>query len=174
MDKDFTVIEGLVSDFESGAPIDSVLADINSDEDLLWHWGSDHFSDTDEFFFLAHESDVFLVHEVIEDYFDRQHLLQLNYEDIQAFIASRIDSCVDSGSAAVHFCEVSKSIVSALGEERGQAGIGFVRMDITRTQSERFQKLLDEGYLFLPNQYFVIGEELMAEKYQKFIFDRLK
>jgi hypothetical protein len=73
MDTDFTVIEGLVSEFESGAPIDSVLADINSDEDLLWHWGSDHFSDTDEFFFLAHESDVFLVHEVIEDYFDRQH-----------------------------------------------------------------------------------------------------
>jgi len=57
MDTDFTVIEGLVSEFECGAPIDSVLADINSDEDLLWHWGSDHFSDT-EFFFLAHDSIV--------------------------------------------------------------------------------------------------------------------
>ena len=39
MSHDFSKIDQLVSDFESGLPVDSILAEINADEDLRWQWG---------------------------------------------------------------------------------------------------------------------------------------
>jgi hypothetical protein len=165
----------LVSSFESGLTVESLLADINANEDLKCEWLYEHFSNSDEFFFIVHKSEVFRTDDDLYEYFDQDTLLQMGDDQVVAFINSRIDSCIDQGDAlAVHFHEVSQSIISAIGESWGQEGIHFVDIDITDTRAERFQKLLDEGYLFVSNEHIVILEEFLVEKYQKFIRDRLK
>ena len=172
MAEDFSKIDQLVSDFESSLPIDSLLAEINADEDLLWNWHEKF--EVYEFVFIVPESAVFITDDSIREYYEPEYLLQLGDDEVVGFVTSQIEGCIESGDTpAVHFCEISRSIVSVIGEQRGQAGIGFVEMDITKTRSEKFQRLYEIGYLFLPNEHFVIDEEFLVEKYQKFIRDRL-
>lgn len=173
MSYDFSKIDQLVSDFETSLPVDLLLAEINADEDFRWNWGYENF-EVHEFAFIVPESAVFITDDYIEEYYEPEYLLQLGDDAVVGFVTSQIEGCIESGDTpAIHFCEMSRSIVSAIGEQRGQAGIGFVEMDITKTRSEKFQRLYDEGYLFLPNEHFVIDKELLIEKYQKLIRDRL-
>ena len=173
MGVNFSKIDQLVSDFEAELPVQVLLEEINEDEELRWEWGHDHLGDI-EFYFVIHERSVFFLDDHIEDYYESDYLMQLGDEQIPMFIYQQIESCIESGDApAVHFCEVSESIVSAIGEVRGQAGIGFVDMDITKSRFDKFQKLLDQGYLFLPNEHFALDEKLLIEKYEKLIREQL-
>mgnify|MGYP001120903832 CR=1 FL=1 len=45
MTEDFSKIDQLVSEVASGLPVDSILAEINADEDLRWNWGYENFGD---------------------------------------------------------------------------------------------------------------------------------
>lgn len=116
MTKDFSKIDRLVADLEAGLSVDSLLAEINADEDLRWNWGQEHFVDCD-FFFVVHESSIFMTDDDIEDYFDPEYLLLLRDAQVTDFVTSQLERCIDSGnSSAIHFCEISNSAVSAVGE----------------------------------------------------------
>ena len=172
MTVDFSKIDRLVSDFESGLSVDTLLAELNDDKELGWELGYELFDF--DFYFVVHESSVFVTDDDIEDYFETSFLLQLRDDQILEFVNSQIESCIDGGDVpAVNFCDIGGSCISAIGEVRGQAGIEFVDIDITKTRSDRFKKLLDQGCLFLPTEHFVIDENLLIEKYQKFIRNRL-
>ena len=170
---DFWKIDRLVKEFEMGFYPQELVDEINEDEDLRWDWGHENFSEI-EFYFLVHESEVFFLHDNIEDYFERRYLLELQGAEVENFVTNRIESCIERGDAlAVHYCGVSKSVVSAIGECRGQAGIGFVDFDITSTRSMKFAKLIDAGWLFLPNEHHVIPGNVLMEKYQRLIRERV-
>ena len=172
MTVDFSKIDRLVSDFESGLSVDTLLTELNDDKELGWELGYELFDF--DFYFVVHESSVFVTDDDIEDYFETSYLLQLRDDQILEFVNSQIESCIEGGDVpAVNFCDIGGSCISAIGEVRGQAGIEFVDIDITKTRSDRFKKLLDQGCLFLPNEHFVIDENLLIEKYQKFIRNRL-
>jgi hypothetical protein len=173
MTEDFSKIDQLISDFESGSSVDSLLAEINSDESLMFQWGQDHFDDFD-FNFVVHEREIFITDGSLEEFYDLDELRKIRNNHVVEFIYDQVKDCVDSEVPAIHFFDNDRSVISAMSDIRGQGGYWFVDFDITENRSVRYQKLLDEGYLFLPNEHFVIDEELLIEKYQKLIRDRLK
>ena len=172
MTGDLSKIDRLVSDFEAGHGVETVLAEINSDESLLFDWGHNHFDDQD-CSFLVHEREIFVLEDSLEEYFDLDELRSIRDDQVAQFICDRFEGSFDGEVRAVHFFEISGSVISAIGDLRGQHGFWFVDLDISKTRERRYQNLLDTGYLFLPNDYFVIPSELLLQKFQKFIRDRL-
>lgn len=169
----FPKIDRLISDFESGHSVHALLDEINADQSFLWTLGHEYFDDFD-YFFVIHQDQIFVMDDDICEYFDKDYLLNLKDEEVREFVESQIQKEIESDIfKAIHFHENSHSVVSAIGEPRGQSGIWFSNLQITTSREERVQSLIQEGYLFLSEDPSLISDDILICKYQKFVRNRL-
>lgn len=173
MNTDFSFIERLVADFESGVPIDSLLDEINGNEDLLQSWGYDHFANWG-FFFVAREDEIFVTNDDVLDYFEEEDLVNLSEEEISNWVENRIEelACADT-IPTVHYSTISNSIVVVWGETWGQAGVHFADLMVRKNLDDLYEMLIENGFIFSSSDNYCYPSELLISKYQKHILTRL-
>jgi len=184
VDKNISVlVEQLVSKFDAGQPIDSILHEINSDNDFVTSWvheldlGSDQFfydAGLSEFFLVVPQDQIFVTEDDILDCYDEEFLLGLDRQGIVNFVNDALESSGDT-CASLHFYKSSPtSVISVFATPAGQAGMHYSDMTITHTMQDRIDQLIHEGFIFVSNEKFIYPEDLLIEKYQKLILDRLR
>lgn len=174
MDTNFVIVERLVSDFESGASIQSSLDEINLNEDLLQSWGYENFANWD-FFFVASEEEIFVTNDDLLDYFDKEDLVNLNEEEILDWIENRLEELASEDTIpTIHYADVSNSIVVVWGETWGQAGVHFDDMMVKKNLGDLCETLIQQGYIFSSSEKYRYPSELLISKYQKHIIKRLE
>ena len=173
MDQDYSTIERLVSQFESGAEINASLDEINENQELLQQWGYEHFFNWD-FFFVASEDSIFVTGDDLLEYFDKEDLINLSDEEILNWIENRLEelACEDT-IPTVHYTPVSNSLVVVWGETWGQAGVHFDDLNIKKNLDDLCQNLIRIGYIFSSSETYQYPSDLLISKYKKFILDRL-
>ena len=173
MDQDYSTIEQLVSQFESGAEIESLLSEINKNESLVQHWGYEHFANWD-FFFVADEDEVFVKRDNLLEYFDKEDLINLSDEEIPEWVENRIEElAVADTIPTVHYTIVSNSLVVVWGETWGQAGVHFGDLSIEKSLDDLYETLIESGFIFSSSETYQYPSDLLISKYKKFILDRL-
>ena len=173
MDQDFSIIERLVSEFESGAQINASLDEINKNQELLQHWGYEHFFNWD-FFFVASEDEIFVTDDDLLEYFDKEDLINVTDKEIPNWVENRIEelACADT-IPTVHYTSVSNSIVVVWGASWGQAGIHFDDLSIEKSLEDLYEMLIESGFIFSSSETYQYPSDLLISKYKKFILDRL-
>lgn len=170
MNTDFSVIERLVADFESGAPIDSLLDEINNNADF-----DEYFADWD-FFFVASEDEVFITDDNILDYtiFDKEELINLTDVEILDWVKDRLEQLESEDTIPnISYTCISNSIVFVWGYPMGQAGIHFNGLTVKKNLDELYEMLIKNGYIFLPSDTHFYQPDLLISKYKTFILERL-
>ena len=184
MTKDISgLVEQLVSKFDAGQPVDSILREINSDYDFATLWvheldlGSDQFfydAGLPEFFLVVPQEQIFVTDDDIREYYDEEFLLGLDREGIVQFVHDSLESSGET-CASLHFYKSSPtSMISVFATPAGQAGMHYSDMTITHTMQDRIDKLIRDDFIFASNEKFIYPEDLLIEKYQKLVLDRLR
>ena len=173
MNTDFSIIERLVSEFESGAQINASLDEINSSEELLQSWGYEHFA-TFDFFFVAGEDEIFVTDDDLLEYFDKEDLINLADWEIPNWVENRIEALAYADAIpTVHHTSVSNSLVVVWGASWGQAGIHFDDISVVKSLDDLYGTLIESGNVFPSTETFQYPRDLLVSKYKKFILDRL-
>ena len=173
MDQDYSIIERLVSQFESGAQIDASLDEINKNQELLQQWGYEHFFNWD-FFFVASEDGIFVTDDDLLEYFEKEDLINLSDEEILDWVEGRIEEAASADATpTVHFTSVSNSIVIVWGEMWGQAGVHFDNLSVEKSLDDLYEMLIKSGCIFSSSETYQYPSDLLISKYKKFILDRL-
>lgn len=173
-----TKVEQLVSKFDSGYPVDSLLLEINAIEDNVTSWVYELDLDLQDFFLVVHEDVLFMVDADVEDMYasyDVKTLLSFDADRIKKFVDERLDWCFSCDPPSIHFHTASaNSVISVLGEPAGQAGMHYYDMRISKTRSERVDQLVEDGYIFSTESGENYPDGLLLEKYKTLIVDRFR
>ena len=149
------------------------MYEINNNEELLQSWGYEHF-DTFDFFFVASEDEIFVTHDDLLEYFDKEDLINVTDKEIPNWVENRIEelACADT-IPTVHYTSMSNSLVVVWGASWGQAGIHFDNLSIEKSLDDLYDMLIESGNIFPSTETYQYPPELLISKYKKFILDRL-
>ena len=179
MSKDILgLVEQLVSKFDAGQPVDSILQEINSTPDSVRSWVYELDLDLQDFLLLVHQDVLFMVNaddEDIFDSYDRDFLLNLDADGIKRFTSEQLEWCCScDDQPSIHFYQASQnSMLTVFAEPMGHA-MHYYNMQISHSRDERINQVIDEGFVFAPQGDDVYPDQLLVEKYKQLIVQRFQ
>ena len=171
-------VEQLVSKFDAGQSVDSILQEINSTPDSVRSWVYELDLDLQDFLLLVHQDILFMMDADEEDIFDshdRDFLLNLDADGIKRFAGERLEWCCSCDPPSIHFYQASQnSMLTVFAEPMGQAGMHYYNMQISKSRDERINQVIDEGFVFASEGDDVYPDRLLIEKYNQLVVERFQ
>ena len=173
------MVEELVSKFDAGQPVDSILQDLNATPDSVTSWVYALDLDLQDFFLVVHEDILFMVDADVEDMFasyDVKTLLSFDADQIKKFVDERLEWCCScDDQPSIHFYQASPdSVLTVFAEPMGQAGMHYYNMRISKSRDERIKQVIDEGFIFASDGDHVYPDQLLIEKYKQLVVQRFQ
>ena len=171
-------VEELVSKFDAGQSVDSILQEVNATPDSVRSWVYELDLDLQDFLLLVHQDILFMVDaddEDIFDSYDREFLLTLDADGVKRFASERLEWCCSCDPPSIHFYQASqKSMLTVFAEPMGQAGMHYYNLQISHSRNERIKQVIDEGFVFASEGDDFYPDQLLIEKYNQLVIERFQ